>query len=45
MSDQHQHGTMDIAQNQSSWGNFVSLVKWSSLAVGLSILILTVWLG
>lgn len=45
MSDQYQSGNMDISQNQSTWTNFVALVKWSSVAIGGCVLILTVWLG
>jgi hypothetical protein len=45
MSEEHKHGSMDTAQNQDSWENFVKIVKYCSIAVAASVFILTVWLG
>lgn len=45
MSEEHKHGEMDIDQNEGSWAGFVKLVKYSSVVVAVSILILTIWLG
>lgn len=45
MSEEYKHGEMDISQNQSTWGAFTALVKYSTIGIGVLVFVLTVWLG
>ncbi|TNE57373.1 MAG: aa3-type cytochrome c oxidase subunit IV [Alphaproteobacteria bacterium] len=45
MSEEYKRGEMDISQNQSTWGAFTTLVKFSTIGVAALVFVLTVWLG
>lgn len=45
MADNHQHGEMDISAHLKTWGGVVTLIKWSSIAVFGTTLVLMFWLG
>lgn len=42
-AEAYQHGQMAIEEQRSTYELFIKLAKWVSLAIGASVLFLTLW--
>jgi len=41
----YQRGTMEISEQTATYGLFMGMAKWGSLATAVSVLFLTLWFG
>lgn len=43
MASEYQRGEMDISEHTATYGAFMGLTKWGSLAVAVALVVLTLW--
>jgi hypothetical protein len=44
MAEEHKMGTMDISQHKASWGAFMAMTKWGSVAIAVLLALMAFFL-
>ncbi|WP_341911486.1 aa3-type cytochrome c oxidase subunit IV [Ferrovibrio terrae] len=43
MAEEHKMGTMDISQHKAAWAGFMTMTKWSSIAIIILLILLAIF--